>query len=189
MRSKSGFFAAIAFLSAVPAALIAQLIFGQGAETVLHFICGIGFALSAVAVFDFKLPKWMTWIGFLATSIAAVTWLLQGVSNLVPSDWLHQLAFQVLGQGLESLTIDLFILWFVAVVFMDSQGKTKIFGMIVLSIAVFLELYRLSASYLGGSAPESLKLVYLLVFVWFLLESKKGDSLEVREMAGEPQGI
>ena len=123
MRSRSGFFASIAFLSAVPAALIVQLIFGQGAEPVLHFLCGIGFALSAVAVFDFKLPKWMNWIAFLATSIAAVTWLLQGVSNLVSSDWLHQLAFQILGQGLESLTIDLFILWFVAVVLMDSQGN------------------------------------------------------------------
>jgi hypothetical protein len=184
MRSTSGFLSAIAFLLAVPLALLYQVIFGNGAETILHFMCGIGFALSSIAVFDFKLPRWMTWIGFLATGISAVIWLLQGVSNLIQNDLLNRLAFQVLGQGLERLLIDLYIFWFIAMLFFDSRGgKTKVFGIVVMSIVVILEIYTYSLSYLGGAAAGSLKLLYLLVFVWFLLESKKENSLEVMEPA------
>ena len=177
MRSPRGFLAAIAFLVAVPIALPFQIIFGNGAETILHFVVGIGFALSSFAVFDFKLPRWMTWVGFAATSASAFIFLLQGVSDLIQNDALHYLAFQVLGQGLERLLIDLFIFWFVAMLLFDSQGKTKIFGIVVLSIVVILEVYTYSLSLLGGTAAGSLKLVYFLAFVWFLFESKKKISV------------
>jgi hypothetical protein len=183
MRSITGFLAAITFLLAVPLALLVQVIFGSGAEVTIHFVCGLGFALSAIAVFDFKLPRWITWIGFAATSTSAVIWLLQGVSNLIQSDSLHNLAFQVLGQGLESLLIDLFFFWFVAMLLIDSQGKTRVFGIVVMSIVVILEIYTYSISFLGGTAAESLKLVYLLAFVWLLFESGKKNSLEVMEPA------
>jgi hypothetical protein len=174
MRSKLGFFAAIAFLITVPMALLAQILFGSGADLIIHFGCGLGFALSSIAVFDFKLPKWMNWIGFLSTGAAAVIFLLQGVSNLMPNiDWLFYIAFQVLGQGLESWLIDLFMLWFVAMLFIDSQGKTKIFGIVVMSLVVFSEAYRYGEIILGGSPTEVLKLVPVLAIVWFLLESTK----------------
>jgi hypothetical protein len=101
MRSPRGFWAAIAFLAAIPIALPFQIIFGDGgAELIIHFVIGIGFALSSFAVFDFKLPRWITWIGFAATSASAFIFLLQGVSDLIQNDALHYLAFQVLGQGL-----------------------------------------------------------------------------------------
>jgi hypothetical protein len=150
------------------------MILGQGAEPVIHFMCGLGFALSAFAVFDFKLPGWMNWIGFAALSLSAVIWLLQGFSNLLPNAALHTLAFQVLGQGLESWLIDSFFLWLVALSFLDSQGKTRIFGLVVMSLIVILELYRYSLAFLGGSVAESSKLFYLLAMLWFLLESLKG---------------
>jgi hypothetical protein len=179
-----GFFAAIAFLLTVPVALLFQIILGDGAEVIIHFGCGLGFVLSAIAVFDFKLPRWMTWIGFLATSATGGIFLLQGVSNLIPdNDWLFYLAFQVLGQGAEGLFIDLFILWLVAVLFVDSQGKTKIFGFIAMSIVVLLEVYRISVTFLGGTTAGSLKLVYFLAIVWFLFESTKKNSIEVLKPA------
>jgi hypothetical protein len=103
MRSKLGFVAALAFLLAVPVALLVESIFGNGAETIIHFMCGTSFALSAFAVLDFKLPGWITGIGFVAAGGSAVIWLLQGLSNLIQNDALHFLAFQVLGQGLERL--------------------------------------------------------------------------------------
>lgn len=174
MRSKSGFFAAIAFLSAVPMALLVQTLFNSGAEVVIHFACGLGFLLSSIAVFDFKLPSWMTWIGFLSTFAAGAIFIIQGVSNLMPTnDWLHNLAFQVFGQGLESLFIDLFMLWLIAVLFLDSQGKTRIFGFFVMSIVVILEAYRYRVAFLGGTAAEGLRLVYFLAIVWLLFESTK----------------
>jgi hypothetical protein len=173
VRSKSGFFAALAFLLAAPAALLVQMLFGSGAETVIHFMCGLGFALSAFAVFDFTLPGWINGIGFVANSLSAVIWLLQGLSNLVQNNALNSLAFRVLGQRPESWAIDLFILWLVALLFVDSQGKTRLFGLVVMSLVVIMEIYRYGLSFLGGSAPESLKLLYLLAIVWFLLESLK----------------
>jgi hypothetical protein len=180
MRSPRGFLAAIAFLLAIPIALPFQIIFGNGAETIIHLVCGVGFALSSLAVFDFKLPRWITWIGFVSTSASAFIFLLQGVSDLIQNDALHYLAFQVLGQGLERWLIDLFIFWFVAMLLIDSQGTTRVFGIVAMSIVVFLEVYTYSLSLLGGAAAGSLKLVYFLAFVWFLFESRKKIPLELK---------
>jgi len=189
MKSKSGFFAAISFLLSVPIALTAQAIFGgNGAETMIHFLCGAGFVLSSFAVFDFKLPRWMTWIGSLSTGAVGLIFLLQGVSNLMPdNEGLFYLAFQVLGQGLESWFIDLFFLWFVAMLIMDSQGKTRVLGFIVMSIVVILEVYRIGITFLGGTTSEALKLVYFLAIVWFLLESAK--KIQPHVQVSKPLGI
>jgi hypothetical protein len=132
-----------------------------------------------MAMFDFPLPRWMTWIGFISTGAVGIIFLLQGVSNLMPdNEGLSYLVFQVLGQGLEGLFIDLFFLWFVAVLIMDSQGKTRVLGFIVLSIVVVLEVYRIVLISSGGNFPVALKLVYFLPIIWFLFESKKKISLD-----------
>jgi hypothetical protein len=103
------------------------------------------------------------------------------------NEWLFYLAFQVLGQGLESWLIDLFMLWFIAMLFMDSQGKTRVFGFIVLSIVVVLEVYRIGVTFLGGTTSGALKLVYLLPIVWFLLESAK--KIQPQVQVSKPLGI
>jgi hypothetical protein len=100
---------------------------------------------------------------------------------------LFYLAFQVLGQGLESWFIDLFFLWFVAMLIMDSQGKTRVLGFIVMSIVVILEVYRIGVTFLGGAAPEALRLVYFLAIVWFLLESAK--KIQPQVQVSKPLGI
>jgi hypothetical protein len=188
MRSKLGFFAALSFLVTVPMAILVQITFGRGAEEIVHFGCGLGFVLSSIAVFDFKLPRWMTWIGSLSTSAVGIIFLIQGVSNLMPdNEGLFYLAFQVLGQGLESWLIDLFILWFVAVLFMDSQGKTRVFGFMVMSIVVILEVYRIGAIFMGGTPSGALKLVTLLAIVWFLLESAK--KIQPQVQVAKPRAI
>lgn len=189
MKSKLGFFAAISFLLSVPIALTAQAIFGgNGAETMIHFLCGTGFVLSAMAMFDFKIPRWITWIGSLSTSAVGLIFLLQGVSNLMPDNkGLFYIAFQVLGQGLESWFIDLFFLWLVAMLIMDSQGKTRVFGFTVMSIVVILEVYRLGTTFLGGTASEALRLVYFLAIVWFLFESAKKIRTQIQ--VSKPLGI
>jgi hypothetical protein len=189
MRSKLGFFGAIAFLAAVPLALVANIIFGGiSAELVIHFACGTGFVLSALAMFDFPLPRWMTWIGFISTGAVGIIFLIQGVSNLMPDNGaLFNLAFQILGQGLEGWLIDIFMLWFIVVLFVHSQGWTKVLGFVVLSIVVVAEIYRILLISSGGSPPGALKLLSLLALVWFLLESKKKISSPVR--VSNPLGI
>jgi hypothetical protein len=182
MRSVRGFFAAIVFLLALPIAALYQMFFGEGGETILHLAFAAGSVLISCSVFDFKITRWVTWIGCVSTSTLASIFLLQGLSELIQNDSLTYLAFQVLGQRLEGWLVDLLIIWFVAMLLIDSQGKTRIIGFAVMSVVVCLEVYSFSLSYLGTSldveAP-GLKILYLLQFVWFLFESKKKLSLEV----------
>ena len=68
---------------------------------------------------------------------------------------------------------DVVILWFVAMLVLDSQGKTRIFGIGAVSIAVCFELYSHTLRFLGTSPTEILRLLMLLLFVWLLFESIK----------------
>jgi hypothetical protein len=176
MKSPRGFLAAIVFLIAMPVAALCQLFFGIGVEIVLHLVLASGFTLISFAVFDFKIPGWITWTGCAGTSALAAIFLLQGASFLIQNDSLTYLAFQVLGQRLEKWLGDLLLFWFAALLLIDSRGKTKILGFVVMSTVVCVEIYSYYLSYLGTSLDAEapiLKILYLLPFVWFLFESKK----------------
>jgi len=173
MRSPRGFFAALVLLLALPIALLGQVVFGIEFEITFHFLLALGSGLLALAVFDFRLPRWITWLGSASSGTAAGIFLLQGVSLLIPNDALFYFAYRVLGQQLESALIDGLILWFVALLLGDSQGKTRLFGGAALALAVGAELYRFGLTYLGAEPLDILKLTLLLPFVWLLLESKK----------------
>jgi len=109
--------------------------------------------------------------------------LLQGVSELIQNDSLTYLAFQVFGQWLEASLIDLFTFWCIAMLLIDSQGKTRILGFVAMSIVVGVKGYSYGLTYLGSSlnaeAP-GLKLLYLLPFAWLLFETRKKLHLEQR---------
>ena len=104
VRSLRGVLAASVCLLAVPVALLVQLIVGSGAELVLHLVGGVGCLLTAFAVFDFKPPRWLPWIGCLSIGAFGATFLLQGISQLLHNDWLTYLAFQILGQQVEGFS-------------------------------------------------------------------------------------
>src|SRR5215204_1839129 len=173
MRSPLGLLAALAFLLALPIALGCQILFGSGVGTAIHFALAAGTLLLAFAVFDFKLPRWMNWIGCVAALALDTIFLLQAVALLIPNESLHYVAYQVLGQWPEGWLPDVVLLWFVAMLLMDSQGKSRIFGIIALSIALCSELYSHTVRFLGSSPTEILRLLMLLLFVWLLLESTK----------------
>jgi hypothetical protein len=177
MRSPRGFLAALAFLSLLPIAVLYQMFFDNGIEMITHGVLALGSLLISFAVFDFKVTNWITWPGCIATSALAAIFLLQGLSLLIQNDALTYLVFQVLGQRLEAGLVDVLIVWFVALLFMDSQGKTRILGFVALAIVVCLEVYKYGLSYFGAAPAESLKLLFLLPIVWFLFESKKKISL------------
>lgn len=180
MRSRRGFLAAIAFLSLLPAAVLYQAFFESelGLEIVTHLILDAGAVLISLAVFDFETPKWITRVSFVSAAALAAIFLLQALSLAVQNETLTFFVFQVLGQWLEKVLGLMVIFWCIAMLFFDSRGKTKIFGVIVLSAVVCAQIYTYAISFLGGTAPEELKLVLLLMFVWLLLESSKKTPVE-----------
>jgi len=173
MRSPRGFFAALTLLLTLPLALLGQALFGINPEITLHFLLALATGLAALAVFDFGLPRWIIWLGCALSGAVTTIFLLQGSSLLIPNQELSYLAYQVLGQQLESALVDGMIFWFIAPLLWDSQGKTRLFGIAAISIFVCSELYRNALMYLGGEPADFLKLSLLPPFVWLLLESAK----------------
>ena len=186
MRLPRGFVAAVVFLLALPVSLLYQMVVGAGAEIVVHAALALGSVLMAVAVFDFRTSRWIAWAGCVSTGALAAIFLVQGVSELISDARLTQLAYQTLGQRVEGWLVDLFLLWCIAVLLLDSQGKTKLLGFVAISIVVCVEAYANGLSFLGtslGAEAPSLKLLFLLPFSWLLLESKKTSDLQPRVTA------
>ena len=181
MRSSRGLFAAIAFLLVLPLAVLSSIVFGMEAEVTVHFVAAVGFALLALSVFDFHAPRWLSLAACAAASISACTYLLQGVSNLVPNDTLHYVAFQLLGQQLERVLPDVLILWFLGLLLTDSHGKTRLLGFAGVVPVLLEELLSYGFSLSGGSIYEVaplLKAALILPFVWLACESAKMRSRE-----------
>jgi hypothetical protein len=165
--------AALAFLVGVPISFGWQILFGSGAGTMIHFFLAAGTLLLAFSVFDFELPRWMNWIGCAAALALGTIFLLQAVALLIPNESLNYVAYEAFGQWPEGWLPDVVILWLVAMLVLDSQGKSRILGIVALSIAVCLELYSHTLRFLGTSPTEILRLLILLLFVWLLFESTK----------------
>ena len=144
----------------------------------IHFFLAAGTLLLAFAVFDFKLPRWMNWIGCASALALGTIFLLQAVALLIPNESLTYVAYEVLGQWPEGWLPDVVILWLVAMLVLDSQGKSRILGIVAVSIAVGLELYSHTLRLLGISPTEILRLLMLLLFVWLLFESTKKPQLK-----------
>ena len=178
IRSPLGLLAALTFLVGIPISFGWQILFGSGAGTMIHFVLAAGSLLLAFSVFDFKLPRWMNWIGCAAGLALGTIFLLQAVALLIPNESLHYFAYEVLGQWPEGWLPDVVILWFVGMLVFDSQGKSRILGIVALSIAVCSELYSHTLRFLGTSPTATLKLLLLLLFVWLLIESTKKPQLK-----------
>jgi hypothetical protein len=175
MRSPRGFWGAIVLLALLPLALLYQMVFANGFGTFIHWVLATGALLLAWAVFDFnRLPNWLNWLGCLLLGTEAALFFLQGLSDLLQNEALAYVAYQVLGQGLEVwLSRLFFVVWGGALLFLDSQGKTRLFGLVALSIFIGVEVVRISLAYLGAPANELLKVAIFLPILWLLLESKK----------------
>jgi len=176
MKSPRALAAAIVVLLALPIAGLYQAVAGGGAEVVVHLALALGAELMAVAVFDFRTAPWMTWTGALALSVLAVIFLLQGVAELAHNESLTHFVYQVFGQRTEAWAGDLFVLWCIAVVVMDSRGWTRMLGAVALALVVGMRGYAYYLSYRGTSldaAAPSLKVLALLQFAWLLVEARK----------------
>ena len=176
IRSPLGLLSALAILSALPIAVGCQILFGSGGGTTIHFALAAGCLLLASSVFDFELPRWMNRMGCAFALALGAIFLLQALALLIPSESLYYVAYSVLGRWPEGWLAGLIILWFVAMLLIDSRGKTRVLGSFALSLAVGFEVYNLILPYLGTSLSAeagALKLLLLLPFVWLLFESTK----------------
>ena len=182
MRSRRAFIAAATIVGSYPAALVVQQLFGGGAETVIHLVTGAGFVLFAVSVFDFDLPRWVSWVGAVAAGAFGGIFLLQGVSDVTHIEALRLLAFDVLGHHLERLLPDVVYLWFIALLLWASSGRSRVLGWVVMAIVVAAELAALGAALFDLSLPN-LKIVMLLPFVWLLFEAGEGPSRAIADRA------
>lgn len=173
MRSPRGFAAALILLAGAALAGLIAAASGAGAENVVHLTFAASFLVLAIAVFDFKLPPWINLGGCAATGALAAIFLLQGTSDLVHSTSLQQLAYEALGQRMEKILGIGFLLWCAAMLLLDSTGNTRILGTVVLVVILCAEIYIVTVESMAGEAPGFLKLLYLPLFVWLLLESRK----------------
>ena len=172
MRSRIGFAAAIVMLLAVPVAFASQLVADGSAELVIHLAVGTGCLLLAAAVFDFGLRRWVTWTGAGAAGAFGTIFLLQALSQVITNDGLAYLAFDVLGQEIERFLPYAILVWFVALLWEGSSGKSRILGSAVMAIVVGVELVSIVGPSVGLNI-ESQKLLFLLPFLWLLIESAK----------------
>ena len=172
MRSPIGFAASLVLLLAVPVAFASQLVVDESAELILHLTVGAGCVLLAVAMFDFGLSRWVTWIGAGAAGAFGSIFLLQFVSGLVTSDALHALAYGVLGQEIEGVLPYAMLIWFVALLLQGSSGKSRILGWVTISTVIGVEVLAIVGPSVGVQV-ESQKLLFLLPILWLLFESGK----------------
>jgi hypothetical protein len=185
MRSAIGVASAVVFLLALPAAIGSQIVSDGAAEFTIHVAVGVGSALLAFAVFDFGLPRWVTWIGAAAAGAFGSIFLLQAASQVVGNDAFKYLAFDVLGQGVERVLPYLILVWFGALLVWGSHGKSRILGLAVMTIVVCVEL----ASVIGplvGFNIESQKALFLLPFIWLLAEGAKRRPVSAAGHAPRP---
>lgn len=164
---------------AIPLTAVYQVLIGAGTEVFIHGALALGSALMSFAVFDFQTPKWACWVGSASTGVLAGVFLLQGASELTRDASLTYFAFQLLGQRLEGWLVDLFMAWCVVVLVTDRRIRARILGMVAMTTVACARAYAYGLTHQGTSldaqAP-SLKLLWLLPFVWLLFESTRRNA-------------
>ena len=177
MRSIRAFVAAATVVLSYPLALGVQQLFGGGADTVIHLVTGAAFVLFATSVFDFDLPRWVNVVGAAAAGAFGAIFIMQGVVDLTNVEPLRVLAFDVLGQHVERLLPDVVYLWFAVLLLLDSTGRSRVLGGVVMLVVAAAELGMLAAVLFQFSFPD-LKVLVLLPFVWLLVESAERRGIQ-----------
>ena len=156
---------------ALPVAVLTQVLVGSGSSLAMHVALAVGCTLVALSAFDFETAGWIAWTGRVAAGAFAAIFLLQAAGEVIQNDSFSYFTLQVLGDWPERVLIALLTFWLVAVLLSASRGKTRILGFVVMVGVVAVEGYNYVLLYLGEA--HALAAVYLLPFVWLLLESRK----------------
>ena len=124
---------------------------------VVHLVLTIGMLLFVKAIFDFGLPRCMNIIGALSAALFGVVFLLQAVSSLVPQNAaLDEFAFGLLGNWPEHLLVLGTDVWFVGLLLLGSEGRTRLIGWAIVPVATAYHLISVAgAGAAQDQRPES----------------------------------
>jgi hypothetical protein len=151
----------------------------------IHFGVGVGSMLLALALFDFPTPRWISWLGATGLAGFGAILTLQGIAEVTNIQAIWTLAFDVLGQQAERYLPDLFIVASAAFVFAASQGRSRLFGIAAVAVAIGIEVAIYGGPFLGIEVPNP-KLHLALPVAVLLVESLKaaeGDRARSRREA------
>jgi len=171
LRSQAAIVSGISTLAALPLAVVAQSVLGQGGNVVVHVLLALGIASLLVASRDFPMPAWLRWVGRTAMLALASIFLLQGIAEALQWPALLTVAYDVIPvQVVEKGSVYPILLWFCGLLIFASSSKRQVLGAIILSAIFAAELICLFVFLTGGVPDPSFRAFYLLPFAWLILE-------------------
>lgn len=177
VRSPRGLLGSLVLLLALPIAVLTQALFGSGSGIAIHIALAVGCVIVSLSAFDFEAPRWLAWIGCVSANTFAAIFSVQGASALIGNESFSYFANEVLGFWPEKLLLSFITFWLVGVLLTASRGKTRILGFVAMAIVVCVEAYVYFGLLFLGTNPfletATVKLPYLLPFVWLIFESGK----------------
>src|SRR3954468_1112770 len=191
MRSIWAVAAAVTMLSSLPLAVASQPLAPNAPDGVVHLVLVTGMLLFARAVFDFELPPWMTVIGALSAGAFAAVFLLQAVSRFFPENAaLYDVAFGLLGQWPELLIVLGIDVWFLGLLLLGTQGRTRFLGWALIPIITAYHVISVAGVILAISVPSLGVVTLLLPFVWLLIEgAKRGEAAGLGPRGPSPHAV
>src|SRR4051794_18040001 len=171
MRSIWAVAAALTMLLSLPVAVASRALGENAPDVVVHVVLGTGMLLLVRAVFDFGLPRWINVIGALSAGAFAAVFLLQAVSRLFPENAaLDDVAFGLLGNWPERLLVLGIDVWFVGLLLLGTQGRTRLVGWALIPILTAYHLISTAGAILAISVPSFGAFSLLIPFLWLLIE-------------------
>ena len=183
MRSPRGFYGAIAILLVLPTALVFSVAFDDD-EVGVHIALAVGAFLLASAMFDFDIPRPINLLACVCTTLLGGIFLLQAISPLTPNDGFHDFAYDTLGQWLEGTLTLAFVIWCFVLLLSDSKDRTRLLGWVTVPLLLIYAAALWGTNLVGVNQPPGiLKLLFMPVMVWLLLESRKPRTRDHVEQA------
>ena len=177
MRSIWAVAAAVTILLALPLAVASRLLGENAPQVVVHVVLTIGMLLFVRAIFDFGLPGWINAIGAISAALFGVIFLLQAISSLVPQNAaLDDVAYGVLGNWPERVLALGVYVWFLGLLLLGSEGRTRLIGWAIVPIVTAYHLISAAGALFAITVPSLGVISLLLPFVWLLIEGAKRDA-------------
>jgi hypothetical protein len=158
-------------LLALPVTIASQVLGPDAPAIVIHIALGASMLALALAVFDFPLPRWVNVIGSASAGAFGAIFLLQALS-LAMNDALQVIAFDILGHEPERFLPLGILFWAAALLLRGTTGKTRLIGWAIVPAVIGLQAAILLGPVIGIDVGNP-KFVFLLPFVWLLIESAK----------------
>ncbi|MFZ0140367.1 MAG: hypothetical protein WAL70_04725 [Aeromicrobium sp.] len=140
----------------------------------MHVALATGAFLLAFAVFDFDVPRPINLLACVTTALLGGIFLLQAISPLTSNDGFHDFAYNTLGQWLEGTLTLAFVLWCFVLLLTDSRDRTRLLGLVTVPLLLIYTAAMWATNLIDVDQPPGiLKLLFMPVMVWLLLESRK----------------